>query len=310
MLTFSGTSDAVGLGGEPTYRDGSYAYYTGVRSVSNDARGLGAFLLASNEMEMMPTLHLGSDRTVLLDSWFDSETRKDITGATLPFHYKWNELDNNGISFLGHAFHEFGVQTRTLYTAPTAEALAHADVYIIMDPNFETNPKNPHYNPHPNYITPEDAKVIADWVKRGGVLLLFANDKLNSEFDHYNTLAEQFGITFHKDIRNFVLNDTFEMGALTFDGSQPVFQNGRKIYMKEICTLGINLPARAILADKGDTIMAVSHVGKGTVFAVGDPWLYNEYTDGRKLPPEFQNYQAAHDLIRWSLQQVPHKARK
>jgi unsaturated rhamnogalacturonyl hydrolase len=202
---------------------------------------------------------------------------------------------------LGHAFHEFGAQTRTLYTAPTAENLAHADIYIIMDPNFETTPKNPHYNPHPNYMTPEDGKVIADWVKRGGVLLLFANDKLNSEFDYYNTLAERFGITFHKDIRNFVPNDKFEMGALTFDSSQSVFQKNRKIYMKEICTLGIRPPARALLTDKGDTIMAVSHVGEGMVFAVGDPWLYNEYTDGRKLPSEFQNYQAAQDLVRWSL---------
>jgi unsaturated rhamnogalacturonyl hydrolase len=55
--------------------------------------------------------------------------------------------------------------------------------------------------------------------------------------------------------------------------------------------------------------MAVSKLGKGTVFAVGDPWLYNEYTDGRKLPAEYQNYQAAKDLAHWLIAQVPSKRR-
>ena len=44
-------------------------------------------------------------------------------------------------------------------------------------------------------------------------------------------------------------------------------------------------------------IMAVAKYGKGAVFVLGDPWLYNEYTDGRKLPAEFENYQAACDLV-------------
>jgi unsaturated rhamnogalacturonyl hydrolase len=50
--------------------------------------------------------------------------------------------------------------------------------------------------------------------------------------------------------------------------------------------------------------MAVAKYGKGTVFAVGDPWLYNEYTDGRKLPPEYDNFKAAQDLALWSIQQA------
>ena len=50
--------------------------------------------------------------------------------------------------------------------------------------------------------------------------------------------------------------------------------------------------------------MAVAKYGKGTVFAVGDPWLYNEYTDGRKLPPEYDNFKAAQDLALWFIQQA------
>jgi len=39
----------AGLGGEP-YRDGSYAYYTSTEVVTNDPKGLGAFVLASVEV--------------------------------------------------------------------------------------------------------------------------------------------------------------------------------------------------------------------------------------------------------------------
>ena len=39
----------AGLGGNP-YRDGSYAYYTSTEVVANDAKGVGAFLLASLEV--------------------------------------------------------------------------------------------------------------------------------------------------------------------------------------------------------------------------------------------------------------------
>lgn len=53
-----------------------------------------------------------------------------------------------------------------------------------------------------------------------------------------------------------------------------------------------------------DVIMAVAGVGKGTVFAVGDPWLYNEYTDGRRLPPMYHNFRAGKDLAIWLLEQA------
>jgi unsaturated rhamnogalacturonyl hydrolase len=39
-----------GLGGKP-YRDGSFEYYAGEKILSNDFKGVGAFMLASLEME-------------------------------------------------------------------------------------------------------------------------------------------------------------------------------------------------------------------------------------------------------------------
>jgi unsaturated rhamnogalacturonyl hydrolase len=53
--------------------------------------------------------------------------------------------------------------------------------------------------------------------------------------------------------------------------------------------------------------MAEAKVGKGYVFAVGDPWIYNEYMDHDKLPVSFDNHQAAVNLTKLLLSRVPAK---
>ena len=74
------------------------------------------------------------------------------------------------------------------------------------------------------------------------------------------------------------------------------------MFLKELSPLSLHLPSKAINTEKdGDVIIATSKFGKGAVFAVGDPWLYNEYVDGRKLPAEYENYKAAEDLVKWLL---------
>ena len=37
------------------------------------------------------------------------------------------------------------------------------------------------------------------------------------------------------------------------------------------------------------------------VIAIGDPWLYNEYVDGRKLPKSFKNFEAMQQVVNWTL---------
>jgi unsaturated rhamnogalacturonyl hydrolase len=49
-LNLKSVCKVAGLGGNP-YRDGSYAYYTGTEVVTNDPKGVGAFLLAAAESE-------------------------------------------------------------------------------------------------------------------------------------------------------------------------------------------------------------------------------------------------------------------
>jgi len=49
-VNLKGTVGVAGLGGNP-YRDGSYEYYLSEKVITNDPKGVGAFLLASVEME-------------------------------------------------------------------------------------------------------------------------------------------------------------------------------------------------------------------------------------------------------------------
>ena len=295
----AGTVSVSGLGGTPN-RDGSYAYYISEKVVPNDPKGVGAFLLAAGEMDRKPD----DGRTVVLDEYFNNEFHKDITGAPVRFHYVWEDLANSGFSIWGHIFRLNGARTETLPLAPTAASLKEASVYIIVDPDDEREV------PAPHFVEGKDIAVIEDWVKAGGVLVLMANDSANCEFEHFNRLAERFGIHFNYDCYHKVKGNQFEMGAFTMTGQDGIFRNSKKIYIKELSTLRLNGPAKAVFTDAGNNIMAVAQVGKGTVFAVGDPWFYNEYTDGRKLPADFENYNAAQDLAKWLLARSAQSATK
>jgi unsaturated rhamnogalacturonyl hydrolase len=288
----------AGLGGDPD-RDGSYAYYIGEKVGSNDPKGVGAFLLASAEMETAQNAELGRGKTVLLDAWYNSQTRLDAFGRQVSFHYKWDDQANSGYSLFGHIFRNFGAETATLFTQPTLAGLRGAQVYIIVSPDI------PVKNPTPHYMQPEEAAQIAEWVKAGGVLVIMENDPGNADLDHMNLLAEKFGIHYNNVLRNQVDGNKFEMGRLAIPGGGPIFHDAHTAYMKEICTIAVKAPAVSQLRDRGDILMATARYGKGTVFATVDPWLYNEYTDGRKLPAEYDNYAAGKELTRWILTQVP-----
>jgi unsaturated rhamnogalacturonyl hydrolase len=302
QVNLKGTVSVAGLGGNP-YRDGSYQYYLSEKVVTNDPKGVGALLMAANEMEIAPNQVRGRGLTVALDYYFNSEVKKDAVGRIAPYHYKWEEMPNSGFSLWGNIFRNFGVRTEALMEAPTPAKLKTTDIYIIVDPDTKEE------NENPKFIEAAHVKTITDWVRRGGVLVLMGNDAGNAEFDHFNLLAKQFGIEFNRDSRNRVQGNDFAAGEIKVAGGNPIFRTARELYLKEISTLSLTPPARPILQDKNDVIMAVTKFGKGTVFAVGDPWLYNEYVDGRKLPAEFDNFKAAKDLSLWLIEQSTAKSK-
>jgi unsaturated rhamnogalacturonyl hydrolase len=288
------TADGAGVAAN-SYRNESYADHLSEKTDIDDSKGVGAFLLASTEIENAEDAKLGRGQTVLLDAWFNSQKHPDALGHQVYFHYKWNDQSNNGYSLLGHIFNNFGAETKTLYTAPTIATLRQAQVYLIVSPDI------PVKNPNPHYMQPEDADQIAQWVKDGGVLMIMENDPANADLEHLNLLAERFGIHFNNVLRNQVEGDKFEMGKIAVEGEGPIFRVPHTLFMKEICTITAQSPATALLRDRGDTLMATAKYGKGTVFATVDPWLYNEYTDGRKLPASYDNFAAGNELVRWVL---------
>lgn len=294
QVNLKGTVSVSGLGGKP-YRDGSYEYYMSEKVVTNDAKGVGAFLLAGNEMELIKEAKFAENKTVLLDSYFNNEMRVDQSGNQLSWHYKWDEKSNGGFSLLGEMFNNAGFQTKTLYQSPTAENLKNASIYIIVDPDFEKE------NPKPNFVAQQDIKAITDWVQAGGVLMLMANDAPNAELKHFNELAAKFGVFFNGDSKGTVpVATNFETAKVVVPSGNEIFKTAKNLFIKEYSSLKLTAPARSVLKDKdGADVMAVTKLGKGSVFIIGDPWLYNEYVDGRKLPASYDNFKAAKELVNW-----------
>ena len=296
-MTLEKTIGGAGLGGNP-YRAGDYAYYVSEKIVQNDPKGVGAYIKAATEMELMKRPQVGKGKTVLLDSFFNNEMKMGDNGQKTAWHYKWDEMANGGFSLWGNIFESYGANLATLKNAPNSANLKNASVYIIVDPDTEKETDKP------NFVQSEHISAIKDYVENGGVLVLFSNDFGNAEFDNFNNLAKEFGIEFNKDNKNLVKDNQFEQGKVIVPANNEIFKTANKLYLKEISSLKLSGDARSVLDWNGDKIMAVSKFGKGTVYALGDPWLYNEYVDGRKLSADFQNFAAANDLSVWLLKQA------
>ncbi|HEY0273944.1 MAG TPA: DUF4350 domain-containing protein [Chitinophaga sp.] len=240
-------------------------------------------------------------QTVMVDAYFNCEWRTPKGGGEkIPFHYRWEDTTNTGFSIWGNVLRQQGATLQTLHEAPSPATLK-ADVYIIVDPDTEKE------TAAPNYIEPAHIAAIRQWVKAGGVLVLMANDSANVELPHLNNLAAVFGLHFNNDLQLHVPDDAhFEDGAI-YPQHNPIFTTAQKLFLKDVASISLKGNARAVLkAGNGAVIAAAVTYGKGKVFAVGDPWLYNEYVNGR-LPADYQNDKAAADLSRWLLAQVPAK---
>ena len=300
QTNLKGTVSVSGLGGKP-YRDGSFNYYMSEPVIVNDPKGMGAFIMCSAEMELAAIPKIGKGKNILMDGWFNNEWRKNGYGINVRRHYTWDDTENGGFSLFADIWKSYGASVSTLETAPTCSNLKGNSIYVIVDPDGIKDNKSP------NYMDDKSASEIANWVKNGGVLLLLTNDTANCDLKNFNKLSAKFGIYFSDTGANMVKNNEFETGAVQNDFANPVFKKTTKMYLKEISILKVKTPAKALLSEGTDIIMATAKFGKGTVFAVGDPWLYNEYLDGRKIPAEYQNFSAANELAIWLLKQIGKK---
>jgi len=295
--TLAGTVKVAGLGGTP-YRSGTYAYYTGEAVGDNDAKGVGAYLLALSEMTQRKRagdlMRRARGKTVLMDGWFNSQTRKTADGNTELFHYKWSDDANSGYSVWARMFQQYGMRTEVLDHAPRAEDLKDVAIYVIASPDI------PALNPNTHYMDEASASAIEAWVKAGGVLVEMENDSEHADQTHFDLLSDRFGIHFNPVTRNREIGDDYTNTMVPIPaGTGGIFHHAHKGVMKETCTIAVSGAAKSILTDGGDTFMAVTHAGRGLVYANVDPWIYNEYTDGRKLPLGEDNFAGGQELTRW-----------
>jgi len=128
----------------------------------------------------------------------------------------------------------------------------------------------------------------------GGRLVLFGNDKGNTEFEHLNKLASRFGIEFMETI----YRNSEGKSKLNLTSQSTVLGAGLTAYLVDVAPLKItSRRSETLLADNGTAVMALVNYGKGLVTALGDPWIYNEYINSR------DNHRMAENLFRRLLHQ-------
>jgi unsaturated chondroitin disaccharide hydrolase len=238
-------------------------------------------------------------QTITLDYYFNHKMHTAKNGQQQQFHYTWEDSENTGFSIWGNIFKNYGATLHALNIAPTAQNLKNTSIYIITDPD------NLKANPHPNYISSADANEVAQWVKAGGVLVLMGNDSAHVDLPHFNILAGKFGLHFNNDLQNHVVDDAHFNDGQAVIADSSVLQSAKKVFLKDVCSISSSSQAKIVLRSAGNTaaIAVITKYGKGTVFAVGDPWLYNEYVNGR-LPADFENDRAAADLAGWLIDEA------
>ena len=206
-----------------------------------------------------------AQKVVLLDGFHNNESK-------MPDHYQWDGVRPGGFSEFGKVVTSLGGQLKTARERITPEVLAGAKVFIIVDPD------TPAETDDPQYIMPGEITAIEAWVRAGGRLVLLGNDKGNAEFQHFNQLAARFGIEFLEDSYPPKVQGK---GILIAKGDTSIFEGAPEVYLVEVAPLKLAPDVKILLADHGTPIMALAQAGKGEVFAVGDPWVYNEYINSK-----------------------------
>jgi unsaturated rhamnogalacturonyl hydrolase len=241
----------------------------------------------------MSVTEAASCQNIVLDNYYNNE----FNAQGQSYHYLWNDTTIGGFSQLGQIFSENHCKLGILKKKPTPSNLKKAQIYIIVDPDNEKDTKTP------NYMDEKAATDIAKWVHRGGKLLLLANDISNCDLQHFNLLANKFGMSFldttlYLEAKPINGKRNFNSCAVTDLPAHHLFIGVNKIFFKGIAPIKCDKPAKAVLMKNNNILIAESHYGKGYVLAVGDPWLYNEYIDHYLLPKDFDNYKTAQNLVK------------
>lgn len=260
-------------------------------------RDQGAWLLARSEADQLPMQQLGQGKTVMMDAWFSARMRPNAAGGEELFGYKWSDEADSGFSFVGHALRRYGLELDELRAAPTAANLESAQIYFLVSPD------TPAINPHAHAMDARSADAIEAWVKAGGVLVLLINRESSAETTHINLLGERFGMRFNDAGTLRAEGKTKQLGRVILLSGMGIVMREHQAFLKDAGTIKVSGVAHPLVKQDEEVLFAEAAAGRGVVLAVSDTWLANEFTDGRKLPPDSDNY-AAIDLVQWLLRQT------
>jgi unsaturated rhamnogalacturonyl hydrolase len=299
--TLSGTSYNVGLGGAH-HTDGSYDYYVSVQPVDNDARGVGAYLLALSEITQRrragDLLRRARGKTVLVDGWFNPPRQTSAEGNDGLSHSRWTDDAEGGYSAWAHLFQQYGMSTDVLDHAPRAEDLKGVEIYVIASPATPAMAADAHP------MDRQSAEAIEAWVKAGGTLVVLQSGTQPASQTHLDLLTERFGLR----VNPAPVSQEAGSDAVTLvnipAGTGGIFRRAHRAAMPEPCTLTVAAPARAVLSRNSDVLMAVSRAGRGVVFASAAPWTGNGFLDGRRPVPGEDNFAAAQELTHWLISEA------
>jgi unsaturated rhamnogalacturonyl hydrolase len=202
----------------------------------------------------------GPRRVIAVDGWHNNEKQP---------HYRWDGAYMGGFSKLGALLKGLGGELRTITESISPANLKGIDCLIAVDPD------TPAETASPQYWTASEIAAVDQWVKAGGTLVLLGNDKGNAEFEHFNELATKFGVTFVEGKHATAAGVT----KLRLKGpANPVFEGTLEFYAVDVAPLKItHAKPEVLLSESSVPLMAILKHGKGAVFALGDPWLYDEY---------------------------------
>ena len=265
-----------------------------VHSAAVNPADEGARMLAQSEADQAPTQAFGQGKTVIADSWFTAEPVKDANGKIEAPVAKWDVDTDQGLSFLGYTFERYGMQLDSLRAAPTTASLSSAQIYVIAAPAGAFS----------HQVTKQDADAIEAWVNDGGVLVLMGKKAGEEELPELNTLADRFGMHFSQMNGTKTQGTTGEQEEVATPPGNSVFPVPHRLFMPGTLALTLSPSAHPLVKKRATVLMAVAPVGRGTVLAIADPWLWNEYLDGRKIVPPSDNFAAAIDLTGWILKQT------
>jgi unsaturated rhamnogalacturonyl hydrolase len=211
-----------------------------------------------------------------VDAWHNNEAQP---------HYRWEGVYMGGYFDLHLMLERLGYETATLAAPFSAASLKGIDYLLVVDPDLPSEAKDP------KYVTEDEAAAADAWVRLGGTLLLFTNDKGNAEFEHFNRFAKRFGVEFdpgpHQDEKGQI-----KLTLKTPAGGK-LLEGGLHFYAVQVAPLILTAKDRDVLLESnGKPMMALIRHGRGRVVALGDPWLYNEYIRSQ------DNYRLGEGLFR------------